>query len=85
LSNWFTTNVRKIGDFFHNNFQVGFQANPFKYMGQNLRNTIAMQWDTKQHAKKQCKSKGMLQLGSTFLTYNKQNKSLGVSFEQGLN
>ncbi len=32
LSNWFTTNVREVGDFFHNNFQASFQANPFNYM-----------------------------------------------------
>jgi hypothetical protein len=45
----------------------------------------ATQWEVKQHAKEKCKSKGMLQIGYTFLTYNKQNKSLGVSLEQGLN
>lgn len=33
LSNWFTTNVKKVGDFVHNNFQASFQANPLSYMG----------------------------------------------------
>jgi hypothetical protein len=38
---------------------------------------MAMQWEAKQHAKEKCKDKGMWQLGYTFLTHNKQNKSLG--------
>jgi hypothetical protein len=45
-----------------------------------------MQWEAKQHAKEKCKDKGILQLGYTFMTHNKQNKSLGGgSLEQGLN
>ncbi len=51
LPNWFAINVKNARDFFHNNFQVGLQANPFECMGWNLENAITIQHDARQLAR----------------------------------
>ncbi len=48
---WFVAIVKVNSETFHNNFKVGFQAHPLKYMGFDLGNTYVQQKNVRKQRK----------------------------------
>jgi hypothetical protein len=47
LAAWVPTIVVEVGDHFHRDFQIGFQAKPCKYIGVNMGYTTWVQQYTR--------------------------------------